>query len=285
VRAVTWVPVLLLVPALAVADIPARREATLEFPVDEAFQLSGGVQFFFELVRDSPSPALASTTFERFRALDFNDRWGSLAQPTHVVMSRLVYSVDKGTAFFTRERAGDLAYIQAVAPDMGVTPDGEGAFRVARLPSNRFRLQFLDAREVQRHARSPGVALMLSMRGAVAPVDSIVVQENTDFARFMGVRTAEASMTWTAHCALGQDASRITVLTMSYLHSVPPFFLGGEGRVYRESLKGALALIAGLRGYRAAVVAPDAPPDAGPYVPPPISPVAAPVTPLDAWPR
>jgi hypothetical protein len=65
----------------------------------------------------------------------------------------------------------------------------------------------------------------------------------------MGWRTGAWSTTWTFHEALGRDRTRVTVLTLSYLYNLPPFWLGGADGVYAETLSQARALIGRLRSY------------------------------------
>lgn len=226
-----------------------RRETDVHFAVDEAFLASGGVQYFYELAKREPSPETASATFALFRDLDAPGRWRS-DRPLHVVMSRLVYEVDKDVAFFSEARAFDLPYINTVAPEYRISRQPDGGFRSDAMPANVFRLEYLHAVDVARRAGEPGLARVLGFLGAAGPPASVVFQQNDDFARVLGMRTAELGLTWTAHVALKPGRTRLYVCTMSYLHSLPPFFLGGEQRVFRESHGGAALLIERLRAYR-----------------------------------
>ncbi len=221
----------------------------MRFAVDETYLRSGGVQFFYELAHREPSPETASATFPLFRAFDESGRWKSAA-PLNVVMSRLVYEVDKDVSFFTEARANDLTYINTVAPEYRITRQPDGGFRSGAMPSNAFTIRFFDEAAVRRRAGSGAVARFLELLAAPGLPHSIVFQQNDEFARVLGWRTAELSVTWTAHFSLGPGRTRLQVCTMSYLHSMPPFFLGGEKRVYRESVDGASQLIDALRRYR-----------------------------------
>lgn len=226
-----------------------RRETDVRFALDEAFLARGGVQYFYELAKKEPSPETASATFELFRDLDLPGRWRS-EQPLHVVMSRIVYEVDKDASFFSAARAFDLPYINTVAPEYRISRLPDGGFRSEAMPANDFRIEYLHAAEVARRATEPAVARVLSFLGAAGPPVSIVFQQNDDFARVLGMRTAELGLTWTAHVALKPGRTRLYVCTMSYLHSLPPFIMGGEKRVFRESFDGAALLIERLRAYR-----------------------------------
>ncbi len=227
---------------LVIAAAPEmRREEKLDFVADEAFQQQGGVQYFYELAEPTPSPA-AGSTLARFRTLD---ALSIPDDPYFVVMSRLVYTVERDSSFFTEARARDVNYLRTVAPEMGVRLEPDGRFKVTRAPSNRFTLTWLDA--------PPAVpqppALTRFLEFVPAPPASIVIQANSEFSRVMGWRTAERSITYTAHVPLRPGTTRVVVCTMSLLHHLPPFFLGGKDRIRRESVEGAAALIGQLREY------------------------------------
>lgn len=246
-------PVITAVLALtstAAADAPPlRRESLAGFAVDEPFQRSGGVQLFYGLTRDVDPAGSQDGTFAAFRPFDFNDRFDELTSTVHVVMSRLVHTVNKDVSFFTEARARDLEYLRAIAPTMKLSQLDDGRFRVGVLPQNDFAILYFGARDVQDLAAKNAIPALL-LRGQTLPA-TIVVQENTGFSRVMGWRTAEMGVTWTAHYAVSPGVTRVEVATMSYLHTLPPFFLGGVERVYKESLSGALGMIQRLRAYEA----------------------------------
>jgi hypothetical protein len=230
------VAVLLLATWPAVADQPvARREARPRFETDDGFQRRGGVQYYFTLTTE------VAPDFRPFDDVARTERF-------HVVMSRIEHTVERDSAFFSAARALDIDYMKAVAPDYELSSKGGGRFHAARMPSNNFTVRFLDAPALS-VATEPGVAQLGQLCGEGA--ESVVVQKNSDFARVMGFRTAEASFTWTAHYRLEPGRTRICVVTMSYLVNLPPFFAGGEGRVHAESVREALQMISRLREYSA----------------------------------
>lgn len=239
-------PVLLL--ALLVASTAAaarpemRQERALDFAPDEAFQRDGGVQFFYALEPSLDTPP-AGSAWAQLRALDDKAATGDAFQ---IVMSRIVYTVNRDVSYFSEARARDTKYLAAVAPEMKVTAEPGGSFRVGRMPSNSFRLTWFDAPS----AAEPSLTAFFSLLPKDAAPRSIVVQRNSDFSRVMGWRTAERAITYTAHYALSPGVTRIYVVTLSLLYHVPPFFLGGRNRVYREAVDETAALIEALREYR-----------------------------------
>ncbi len=230
---------------LAATPVEMRRETSLDFAIDEAFQQVGGVQYFYEFASPDPRPK-PSSALARFRAMDAKS---TIDDPYHVVMSRLVYTVERDLSFFTEARARDVKYLKQVAPAVGISVERDGTFRAAQAPSNRFRLTWLDAPTRESVAGDAALANFFEFFPKGAQPASIIVQKNFDFARVMGWRTAERAITYTAHESLGPGRTRIHVCTMSLLHHVPPFFLGGKERVFRESIDGAAQLIAQLRAY------------------------------------
>lgn len=233
---------LLALTLLAVPLPEMRRETSIDFAVDEAFQEAGGVQYFYEFAAPTPTPATTSA-LARFRALD------EKSKPTddyHVVMSRLIYTVERDLSFFTEARARDVSYLRKVAPEMGVRLEPDGSMSVSKSPSNRFRLTWYDAPT----ANIPELARFFEFLPPGRLPDSIVVQKNYGFARVMGWKTAERALTYTAHYSAGPGKTRIVVCSMSMLHHVPPFFLGGKNRVFRESVDGAQKLIWQLRAWK-----------------------------------
>lgn len=240
---------LLLASVAAVSGAaPMRQEKDPRFPLDEPFLADGGVQFFYELAPKLSLPDSSSAAFTLFRPLEATNRWKT-AGPLHVVMSRLVYEVDKDASFFTEARANDLSYINTVAKEYRISRDADGGFRSDAMPSNTFFIRFYDEAALRREEGRGALARFLALVAVPSPV-SVVFQQNDNFARVMGARTGELGITWTAHYALRPGRTRLQVCTMSYLHTLPPFFLGGDQRVYRESVDGASALIDALRRYR-----------------------------------
>ncbi|MCA2980116.1 MAG: hypothetical protein INH41_15100 [Myxococcaceae bacterium] len=248
---VRWLFLVAVGSTVALAETPLRREASPGFGVDVAFQDRGGVQYFYELVRADQAAALTAT-FSTFRPFDVHDVWKRLDAPTNVVMSRLVYTIEKDVSFFTEARARDVDYINAIAREARVSRNDDGTFRASRTPANTFRIEYFDAARVQAVVSAlPALARVLELSGLEGPPHAVIFQENRDFDRVMGFRTAEGSFTWTAHYPAGRGRTRLVVFVMSYLHTLPPFFLGGETRVFRESTEGARVLIDRLRDYRA----------------------------------
>lgn len=240
---------LLLIPALASAETPLRRETDARFAIDAAFQDKGGVQYFYALLEPEPSPE-KNATFTLFRPFDLPDVWGRLDAPTHVVLSRIVYTVEKDVSFFSEARVRDVGYINGVAKEMEVVKREDGSFRVGKMPANTFTIEYFDAARLAQGATElPAIKRLLELTGVTEPPASVVFQHNRDFSRVMGMRTAEAGFTWTAHYALSPGRTRLVVFTMSYLRTMPPFFLGGARRVFRESTEGARVLIDNLRAF------------------------------------
>lgn len=228
-----------------------RQETELTFGVDQDFQDRGGVQVFYRLLASSDAPA-TTELFSRFRPFDVNDRWNAISSPANVVMLRFVYTIDKDVSFFSEARAKDLDYINAVASEMNVSKNEDGSFHVGRMPSNDFWVSHFGSEQVKAAAaENAAVKQLLALDGETALPDSVVFQENKGFARILGHRTAEASVTWTAHYSLGPGRTRIGIFTMTYVCELPPFFLGGERRVRTESIRGALEVIDRLRAYGA----------------------------------
>ncbi|MDP2272421.1 MAG: hypothetical protein Q8N23_32745 [Archangium sp.] len=225
---------------LAASPVEMRQDSDLEFAVDEAFQQDGGVQYFYELAEPGPQPSSALT---RFRAMDPES---TLDDPYVVVMSRLVYTVERDISFFTEARARDVSYLQQVAPDMGVRLEPDGTFRVNRTPSNRFKLTWFEEPVA---GKAPAMTAFFGLLPQGAKPASVVLQKNFDFARVMGWRTGERAITYTAHFAIAPGRTRVVVCSMSLMHHLPPFFLGGRGRVFRESVDGAASLIGQLRAW------------------------------------
>jgi len=239
---------------VAHAGPPMRQEPVLAFAIDEPFQQDGGVQYFYALTKKDA--AASSPTVAFFRGFDEGDRWSAAAQPVHVVTSRIVYTVEKDAAFFTEARATDVGWMNAVAPELQVTARPDGGFHAGKMPSNDFTVRFLEGAALAAQPGDGGVARLVSLLPDAGVPASVVVQENFDFARVMGVRTGAFSVTWTGHLRLGPGRTRVHVVTMSAIHTLPPFFLGGERRVFNESVAGALDLIERLRA------APVSPPSA-----------------------
>jgi hypothetical protein len=217
-----------------------RQESAIDFVRDEAFQEQGGVQYYYELGHTVPHPQEGSAWA---RLLPLDER-ASPGDSFHVLMSRIEYTVQRDASFFTEARARDVEYLQKVAPEMGIRLEGDGSFRVSKMPSNRFTLSWVD----DPNPTDAAGKRFLELVGGKP--DSIVIQRNSDFDRVLGFRTAERSVTYTAHLPLAPGKTRVSVCTLSLLHHLPPPFIGGRDRIFRESVQAAASLIQRLRDYR-----------------------------------
>lgn len=270
---------LLLTTALPARPPEVRQEARLDFAVDAALQDRGGMQYFFALAKKDQRP------FERpeFRSLRPLLPDPALAStPLHALASRVVYTLERDVGFFTPERAVSPAFMNAILPEGEIRRRPDGTFRTRLQPANSFSIRVLGEEQLHRMeaqgdpgsdgapaptgapasapvgapapARDPGQAADVSAFLALTPElgrpHSVVIQHNYDFARVMGVRTGAASVTWTAHYRLAPGRTRVVSTTLSLLHNVPPFFLGGDERVHQEARDGALMLIERMRRYR-----------------------------------
>ena len=226
--------------ALLLSSAPElRREENLDFTPDSAFQSDGGVQFFYSLASpDEARGAPEGSALARLRRLD--DR-GMPSEALHVLMIRLVYTLERDISFFTEARARDLNYLNALAPELRATVNARGVFHADLTPANDFTLEWQEP--------VAGDSPLLQFLPEGTKPASIIIQRNFDFARVMGFRTAERTVTWTAHVPLGFGRTRVFVCTFSLMHNIPPPFLGGKQRVYREALDNTAMLIARLREY------------------------------------
>ncbi|PZR08041.1 MAG: hypothetical protein DI536_25735 [Archangium gephyra] len=222
------------------AEPTMRRETRLEFAIDDAFQNDGGVQFFYEFFEPAQvADAGVGTDFARVRTLDDKATHG---EQLHAVMSRIVYTLERDITYFTEARARDVKYINTIAPEVKATVDAKGVFHTSKPPANSFTIEW------QKPLRedSPYRAFL----PAGAEIDSLIVQRNSDFDRMFGFKTAERAVTWTAHQPLGEGRTRVFVVTMSLMHNIPPGFMGGKERVYKEAVESATQLIGRLRNYK-----------------------------------
>ncbi len=231
--------------APAAEAVTLRRESGVRFSADETFLRAGGVQYFYQLIEREAQPQ-AHKNFALFRHFDINERWGTLDSAPHVIISRVVHSLARPSSYFSYKRANDLSYIQSVAPQMQVTRQADGRFRVGTTPSNTFLVHHFSAQQLDELAPTLGVKHMLDLCSEQR-LDALVIQENTDFAPVLGMRTAEMSVTWTGHVATDVNETRLCVVAMTYLHTLPPFFLGGVARMHNEYVSGTRALIGALR--------------------------------------
>ena len=58
-----------------------------------------------------------------------------LDAPANVVLSRLVYTIDKDVSFFTEARTRDIDYINAIAREAKVSRNDDGSFRASQTPA------------------------------------------------------------------------------------------------------------------------------------------------------
>jgi len=233
---------------VAVAAAPhVRREQVARFSVDEPFLARGGVQYFYDFF-EKEEPLAGELEFSSFRDLDPSRRWESRREPLYRVIARFVYVIDKDVAFFSAERVKDVAYMNQVCPSCDIQAAPGGLYRVGQMPANTSRIRHFDRGQFQAAQAEPWAQQVLGLSRELGTPDAVVLQENFDFQRILGMKTGEGSATVTTHYALGPGRTRIAVHLVTLMHNIPPFFLGGTGRVHDVTLDGALSLIRHLRG-------------------------------------
>lgn len=216
-----------------------RREENLDFTPDAAFQADGGVQFFYAFA--TPEEARKPPEGSALARLSTLDDHATPGERLFVLMTRLVYTLDRDIRFFTEARARDVDYLNAIAPEVRATVDERGVFHADFTPSSSFSIEWQEP-------VSPESPLLPFLPASARPA-SIIVQRNFDFARVLGFRTAERSVTWTAHVPVGRGRTRVYVYSLSLMHNIPPPFMGGKQRVYREAVDNIAMLITRLREY------------------------------------
>ena len=228
-----------------------RREPQARFVADEAFLAQGGVQYFYDFVEKGADALKASPAYGAFRELDPARRWVSLEDPVYVVMVRVVYLLDKDVSFFSRDRVLDAGYMNRVCPTCGIQPLGSGLYRVKQMPANTSRVRHLAGGALQQSLAEGWLRPALALSSGLGAPEIVVLQENFDFESILGMRTGERSVTVTTHHAAAPGKTRVAVHMVTWMHNVPPFFLGGAGRVHDATLEGTLSLVKYLRRYAA----------------------------------
>lgn len=218
----------------------AKMEGRLDFPADETFLRSGGVQVFFELI-SREARAEERPSFKILRVLDTGDHWSKKNGPLYVLASRIVFQVEKDISFFSKERIYDESYLNRFLPAYQVRRLSERRFRSGALPRNDFEIEYFEPGSMP---RSFG-----QLSESSGSPEVVLFQHNHEFEKIMGFKTALMGRTLTLHSPLGPGLTRITAWSLSYLHNIPPFFLGGEARVTGEAKKKSLELVARLRDF------------------------------------
>jgi hypothetical protein len=225
---------------------PHRREARVDFRADPAFQDRGGVQYFFELLPAEGGPEKAAS-FRALKALDVKGVWEKKSGPLHVMLSRIVYTLEREAGSFSAARTQDVAAMNKLLPGYDIRRVGPGTYRSGKTPANTFTVRHVEGEALARAPERDELARLTALDPSLAPPASVVLQENYDFARVMGFRTSERSYTWTAHHPLSPGRTRVVVYSFSLVHNLPPFFLGGPERMHTEALDGTLDVIQNLR--------------------------------------
>ncbi len=238
-----------LVATSAQGQLPIKHEPSPSFSLDAPWLSDGGVQVFYEhLERGDATPDAGSVRL--FRPFDLRGRFEAGSGALQRVVGRVAYFVDKDVSFFSEAQVRDVDYMNHVAKDCDITLRKDGTYLAAKMPANTFRVSYFGREEVKALSSDGGIARLIDLLPDAGLPEVVVLQENYDFSKVMGWRTADVSVTWSAHYPVAPGRTLVHVCTMSALHNAPPFFLGGTERMKRESLSGTVAFIENLRGYR-----------------------------------
>lgn len=238
-----------LVATSAQGQLPLKHEPSARFTLDAPWLSDGGVQVFYEHFEKGESTPDAGSV-RLFRPFDLRGRLERGSEPLHLVLGRVAYLVDKDISFFSEAQVRDVKYMNEVAKDCDITLRKDGTYLASKVPANTFRVSYFGREQVQALSSDGGIARLIELLPDAGLPEVVVLQENYDFSKVMGWRTADVSVTWSAHYAVAPGRTLVQVCTMSSLHNAPPFFLGGTERVKRESLAGTVAFIENLRAYR-----------------------------------
>ncbi len=217
-----------------------RIENHVDFLTDTNFLSKGGIQLFFELI-SSDQKAEAYESFLKLRPLDKDDLWSRRNEPLYILTSRLVYEVRKDLSFFSENRLYDESYLNQLLPSYRIKKMGSNVFRSCSAPQNTFVIEYFRSGLLPTELESLG--------GGLVTPGVAILQHNHDFEKILGFRTALMGRTLTLHHSSGPGRTRIIVWSLSYIHNIPPFFLGGSIRVVSEVRKKSFDLITRLRNF------------------------------------
>jgi len=243
------------------ADLPkpkirAQMESRLGFDLDRAGLATGKVQYFDELIV-APRSAQGSANFQKIRGIDFPRYWERRGENAYSVMlGSTAYVVNKPVSFYTRERALDIQRLNRLMPEFPIQKKpgaAPGVYRGKSAPACTIQIETFTRDQVQSLGSSrPELRVLEKLYPELGLPELTVIQHNFDFDRILGFRTSEGTITLSAHYDFA-DASAaggqtlIVVLSLGYLHNLPPAIWGGETLVKETSRDVTLVLIERLR--------------------------------------
>jgi hypothetical protein len=230
-------------------NVQVRQEDKFLFALDQDLLRADGIQFFYELDKGVSANSLFSPALQLSHVLDTQGELAASGEVFHVLVTRAAYDVNKDISFFQAPRLLDPVYMNAILPGYGIRQLETHRYSVSATPANTFTLDLVGRDQILSSPATSAEQAIVRWEAGLGVPDLIVKQHNYGFSRVMGVRTSLMSRTFTAHYSLGAGRTRIIVTSLSYLYNIPPFFLGGAGRVYKEARKGALTAIQNLRAY------------------------------------
>ncbi|MEM1137260.1 MAG: hypothetical protein AAGI07_15585 [Bacteroidota bacterium] len=188
--------------------------------------------------------------FKEGKAFDLFDYWENRGKDSyHILLTKVAFLHNKQVDFFNEQLLGDLSFLKSKMPDYELEQVEENKFHMNCgffAPSFDFELSF---------CRPPFIAPKLNAAQALIkhinpeldePVLS-VIQHNHTFGKVMMHKTSKMSVGIANFYRFDENRTLEVNYTLSYIHELPPKFIGGQKMLINEIKAGITDLIDNTR--------------------------------------
>ncbi len=183
------------------------------------------------------SGSLDQQFHQNAKRLDLFHYWDKKDSEKYLVaMTKVAYIINTAPSNINEKRLSNINYLKETIGDYDIEQIIPKKYKVAGTmfsPSFTYDLQFF------RHPELPaafvnGIQHTLQQDENLGSPFLTAVQHNYDYGKVLFHKTTKMSASITNYYAFGKDMTIVVVYSLSYLHNIPPDFIGGEQLMINE---------------------------------------------------
>ena len=231
-------------------ELKWKNIETLEFDFPKENYTNDTIFFYHSLLKrkanKDPLGEAPSFSFpDHAKPLDLYDYWDHKGEEQYdVLLTKVAYVLDKPIYFFSEERFADPGFISQTMPAAKIKRI-DSIYRISvgfGAPEIDYTLHFYSPEEFE--YQYPKLKnYFKKYDGLDLSSNLIIVQHNFKYGKVMFQETSKMSISISRYFKLNQEQTLVFNYTLSYIHNIPPSFIGGSDFLIDKIKEGIKALI------------------------------------------
>lgn len=230
------------------------NEIDLDFPINKQGVFDESIQMFCAFLEIDGSPVKCKFNSE----IDFKDQMLPIDihqyyenkgdEEYYTLLTKTIYGIKQDVSYFTEERLSSIDYLEEVMPDNHISKNGDNYELEIGFgaPDISYTLEFYTNDEL--NIRYPELVAYFKKHDKIDLEPGIsVFQHNHTFGKVMGQETTKMSLSISRYFEAGNNQTLVINYTLSFIHNLPPSFLGGGNFILKQMREGVTALVKDTR--------------------------------------